>query len=132
VRGRRRPRSARVRSLDGDFSQALTVGASGGYTREHKTERFVEIAMIYLKWTRSELATLEMDALYTEVDDDGWVQREVGIASDGLVIHQLTPTTGRPGWFGLARLSALMLSSNVTKREFEAFWDAGTIRPSRP
>jgi hypothetical protein len=31
--------------------------------------------MIYLKWTRSELATLEMDALYTEVDDDGWVQR---------------------------------------------------------
>ena len=29
--------------------------------------------MIYLKWTQSELATLDMDALYTEVDDDGWV-----------------------------------------------------------
>jgi hypothetical protein len=30
-----------------------------------------------------------MDALYTEVDDDGWVQREVGIGANGLVIHQL-------------------------------------------
>jgi hypothetical protein len=84
--------------------------------------------MIYLKWTRSELATLEMDALYTEVDDDGWVQREVGIASNGLVIHHLIPTTGRPGWFGLARLSALMLNSNVTRHEFETFWAA---RPAR-
>jgi len=87
--------------------------------------------MIYLKWTRSELATLEMDALYTEVDDDGWVQREIGIGSNGLVIHHLTPTTGRPGWFGLARLSSLMLNSNVSKREFEAFWDAGSFPPTR-
>ena len=81
--------------------------------------------MIYLKWTRSELATLDMDALYTEVDDDGWVQREVGIGPTGIVIHQLTPTTRHPGWFGLARLSLLMLDSNVTKREFEAVWAAG-------
>jgi len=81
--------------------------------------------MIYLKWTQSELATLEMDALYTEVDEDGWVQREVGVCSEGLVIHQLTPSTVRPGWFGLARLSRLMLNSNVTKLEFEEFWAAG-------
>ena len=87
--------------------------------------------MHYLKWTRSELATLEMDALYTEVDDDGWVQREVGIGDDGLVIHQLTPTTARPGWFGLARLSSPMLNSNVSKGEFEAFWDAGGLRRPR-
>ena len=81
--------------------------------------------MIYLKWTQSELATLEMDALYTEVDEDGWVHREVGVSSDGFVVHQLTPSTVRPGWFGLARLSSLMLNSNVTKMEFEAFWSAG-------
>lgn len=81
--------------------------------------------MIYLKWTRSELVTLEMDALYTEVDEDGWVQREVGVCSEGLVVHQLTPNTARPGWFGLARLSRLMLNSNVTKLEFETFWHAG-------
>jgi len=81
--------------------------------------------MIYLKWTQSDLATLEMDALYTEVDDDGWVQREVGVCSEGLVIHQLTPSTTRPGWFGLARLSLLMLNSNVSKVEFESFWAAG-------
>ena len=81
--------------------------------------------MIYLKWTQSELVTLEMDALYTEVDEDGWVQREVGVGSEGVVVHQLTPSTTRPGWFGLARLSRLMLNSNVTKMEFEAFWHAG-------
>lgn len=89
------------------------------------------ITMIYLKWTRSELATLDMDALYTEVDDDGWVQREVGISASGLVIHHLVPTTGRPGWFGLARLSSLMLNSNVSKHEFETYWDAGSAgRPA--
>ncbi len=81
--------------------------------------------MIYLKWTQSELVTLEMDALYTEVDEDGWVQREVGVCSDGVVVHQLTPSATRPGWFGVARLSALMLNSNVTEKEFEAFWRAG-------
>ncbi len=84
--------------------------------------------MIYLKWTSSELASLELDALsalYTEVDEDGWVQREVGVCAEGLVVHQLTPTTNRPGWFGLARLSRLMLNSNVSKMEFEAFWSAG-------
>ena len=81
--------------------------------------------MIYLKWTQSELATLEMEALYTEVDEDGWVQREVGVCSEGLVVHQLTPSTARPGWFGLARLSLLMLNSNVSKMEFETYWHAG-------
>lgn len=81
--------------------------------------------MIYLKWTQSELATLEMRALYTEVDEDGWVQREVGVGSDGLIVHQLTPSDARPGWFGLARLSPLMLASNVSKAEFEALWCSG-------
>ena len=81
--------------------------------------------MIYMKWTQSELATLDMDALYTEVDEDGWIHRELGVGADGLVVHQLTPTGNAPGWFGLARLSQLMLSSNVSKAEFEALWAAG-------
>jgi hypothetical protein len=84
--------------------------------------------MFYLKWTRSELATLDMRALYTEVDEDGWVQREVGIGHNGIVSHQLTPTAGQPGWFGLARLSQLMLTSNVSRAEFESVWAAGGSR----
>jgi hypothetical protein len=84
--------------------------------------------MIYLKWTSSELATLDVGALYTEVDEDGWVQREVGVDDDGLIIHQLVPCDARPGWFGLARLSLLMLTSNVTKAEFESLWHAGAAR----
>jgi hypothetical protein len=82
--------------------------------------------MVYLKWTTSELATLEVRALYTEVDEDGWVQRELGVGDDGAVTHQLVPSARRPGWFGLARLSGSMLTSNVSKAEFESLWDAGT------
>jgi hypothetical protein len=84
--------------------------------------------MFYLKWTRSELATLEMRALYTEVDEDGWVVREIGVDSDGVVAHQLVPSRARPGWFGLARI-AQPLASNVTKAEFESLWSAARPRP---
>jgi hypothetical protein len=84
--------------------------------------------MIYLKWTPSELATLRAGALYTEIDEDGWVQRELGIGADGLITHQLVPCHARPGWFGLARLSLVMLTSNVTKAEFESLWHAGSAR----
>lgn len=81
--------------------------------------------MIYMKWTPAELATLEHPALYTEVDEDGWVHRELSVGTDGLVAHQLVPNSARPGWFGLTRLSRLMLESNVSKAEFESLWDAG-------
>jgi hypothetical protein len=81
--------------------------------------------MFYLKWTSNELATLEAGALYTEVDEDGWVQRELGIGGDGLITHQLVTSDARPGWFGLARLSLQMLDSNVTQAEFESLWSAG-------
>jgi len=84
--------------------------------------------MHYLKWTRSELATLTRHALYTEVDEDGWVQREFAIDDDGTVAEMLVPSTKRPGWFGLARLSAAMLESNVTQAEFESLWQTGVNR----
>jgi hypothetical protein len=84
--------------------------------------------MIYLKWTSAELATLDLRALYTEVDEDGWVQRELGVDDEGLISHQLVPSDARPGWFGLARLSLLMLTSNVSKAEFESLWHAGSWR----
>jgi hypothetical protein len=81
--------------------------------------------MIYLKWTSTELATLKTPALYTEVDEDGWVQRELTLAVDGTVAEQLVPTIQQPGWFGLSRLSLAMLESNVSKAEFETLWEAG-------
>lgn len=80
--------------------------------------------MFYLKWTQRDFESLSMDALYTEVDSDGWVQRELGLAPDGLVIHQIAVAGTQAGWFGLARLSNVMLNSNVSKDEFEALWDS--------
>ena len=84
--------------------------------------------MHYLKWTRCELATLTTPALYTEVDEDGWVQREFVVDDDGAVADKLVPSIKHPGWFGLARLSAAMLESNVTQAEFESLWQAGVNR----
>jgi hypothetical protein len=81
-----------------------------------------------MKWTQSDLATLETPALYTEVDEDGWVQRELGVGADGAVSHQLIPSHKRPGWFGLARISSLMLQSNVSQAEFETLWKSGIAR----
>ena len=80
--------------------------------------------MVYLKWTQQELITLDMKALYTEVDDDGWVQRELGIAQDGAVVHQLTPNTADPGWFGLCRLAIPRHTTPVSEAEFEALWNS--------
>ena len=81
--------------------------------------------MIYMKWTLDELATLESSVLYTEVDEDGWVQRELTVESDGTIAEQLVPTDAQPGWFGLTRLSSVMLEDNVTKDEFETLWRTG-------
>ena len=81
--------------------------------------------MIYMKWTLDELATLQSSVLYTEVDEDGWVQRELTVESDGTVAEQLVPSDAQPGWFGLTRLSWVMLEDNVTKDEFETLWRAG-------
>lgn len=87
--------------------------------------------MIYLKWTTCELATLEHDALYTEIDEDGWVQRELGVSADGRVAYQITPSMSEPGWFGLSRLSQAMLASNVTRSEFESLWRSGATHARR-
>jgi len=81
--------------------------------------------MIYLKWTSAELATLRDDALYTEIDEDGWVQREVAVTPDGAVSHQVVPSLEQPGWFGLSRLALPMLESNITRGEFERIWRSG-------
>ena len=81
--------------------------------------------MIYVKWTRTELATLKSPALYTEVDEDGWVQRELEVTDQGTVAKQRIPSATHPGWFGLARLSLPLALGNVTKAEFESLWQAG-------
>jgi hypothetical protein len=82
--------------------------------------------MIYLKWTSAELATLREDALYTEVDEDGWVQREVAVTPEGAIVHRLVPTLESPGWFGLSRLAMPMLDGNITQGEFERIWRLGS------
>jgi hypothetical protein len=99
-----------------------------GYNPSNRYNNNTRRRMFYLKWTPSDLATLRAGALYTEIDEDGWVQRELGIGDDGLITHQLIPSDARPGWFGLVRLSFAMLDSNVTKAEFESLWHAGAER----
>lgn len=82
--------------------------------------------MLYLKWTVSELATLDLGELYTEVDEDGWVQRELGVDYDGSVTHVLVPTTARPGWFGATRVAQATFGNRISKAEFDTLWKAGS------
>jgi hypothetical protein len=110
----------------------MSIAAPRRYNRVEDYNKRRSAPMIYMKWTPSDLATLETPALYTEVDEDGWVQREFALGADGVVAHQLIPCSQRPGWFGLARISSLMLESNVSKAEFESLWNSGVRREGEP
>jgi hypothetical protein len=82
--------------------------------------------MFYLKWTPSELATLRAGALYTEVDEDGWVQRELGIGDDGLITHQLVPTAANTTGAGEA-LAELAGTRLTLRGDFSGLKGAATV-----
>jgi hypothetical protein len=82
--------------------------------------------MIYLKWDSSTFLGLEkvegMQAMYTEVDDNGVVRREVGLDRAGRVVHRF-PSAGRLGERGLFDLVPVTAGkANMNEREFSAIW----------
>ena len=89
----------------------------------NNTKRKTGKTMYYFRWTQCDLETLRMHALYTEIDADGWVQREVGIAENGAIIHQAPSVAGERGLFDLARIATEILRSNISEAEFESLWE---------
>src|SRR3970040_464039 len=61
----------------------MSIATPRRYNRVEDYNKRRSAPLIYMKWTPSDLATLETPALYTEADEDGWVQREFALGAAG-------------------------------------------------
>jgi len=78
---------------------------------------------IFLAWTESDMEGLDLETLYTEVTTSGLVVREVGLDSNGVVVHKSPSRASPRGYFDLAIISMENLTSDISSQEFEALWD---------
>ncbi len=85
--------------------------------------------MLYIKWTEQDIAELsafdKIYFLYTEIDDDGNVRKEIGIDNHGNIIHK-SPSTKYPyGEYGIFDNQKVAISdrkSDLSKDEFYKLW----------
>ena len=90
--------------------------------------------MRYFKWEETDVRGLNIDGIacvYTEVDGDGWVVREIGIDFKGKIIHKWPSSDSRFGKYGIFDLAQID-SSNIetfSEEAFEKAWqiDSGDI-----
>lgn len=85
--------------------------------------------MLYIKWTERDIVELsaftKITILYTEINDDGQVNKEIGLNSDGEIIHKCPSTEypfGEYGIFDNQKVTISDLKSNFSKDEFYQFW----------
>ena len=87
--------------------------------------------MLYIKWTEQDIAELsafdEIAILYTEIDNEGDVHKEIGLNNDGKLIHK-SPSAGYPyGEYGIFDNQKVAISdrrSNFSKEEFYKLWES--------
>lgn len=86
--------------------------------------------MYYYKWSEKEIQQLQsvggMVNLYTEIDPDGNVRREIGLNQSGKVIHKFPSNlypNGRYGLFDNQKVIVTDRSSTIAKDEFEKLWE---------
>ena len=86
--------------------------------------------MLYLKWTNKDIAELEMFdeivILYTAIDKEGNVHKEIGLDSEGKVVHKAPSNIGRFGKYGIFDNQKVILTDNIesiTKETFESLWE---------
>lgn len=80
--------------------------------------------MIYLKWTQDEAEFPQsIRVVYTEVDAEGRVHREIGVDRSGAVVHKKPSAAypnGRDGFF--YRIDLPSVASSIAQAEFEKLW----------
>jgi len=87
--------------------------------------------MLYIRWTEQDIAELsafsEITILYTEINDEGEVLKEIGLNNEGKIIHK-SPSTGYPyGEYGIFDNQKVAISgrkSNFSKDEFYQLWES--------
>lgn len=82
--------------------------------------------MLYLKWTEQDIADLdkfyEIAVLYTALDMDGNVKKEIGINNKGEVVHRAPSKTSRYGIFENQKVILSNDQKKVTKNIFDDLW----------
>jgi hypothetical protein len=86
--------------------------------------------MYYCVWTekdnKGEKSLDDIVKLFTEIDDNGRVLREIGIDKDGRLVHKCPSDKFRNGTYGLFDNQVVIISdesSLITKNEFERMWE---------
>ncbi len=87
------------------------------------------IKMYYRKWTEDDLQGLKsiggLVTLYTEIDSEGNVRRELGLDETGKVIHRFPSSLFPHGQYGLfdnQKVSVSGLTLSTARDEFERLW----------
>ena len=85
--------------------------------------------MFYFKWNEDDLQGLQsvtgMVLLYTEVDSDGNILREIGLDKSGRILHKFPSNSyphGKYGLFDNQRVKVPDLQSTAIKEEFDKLW----------
>lgn len=84
--------------------------------------------MYYCKWAEDEVVPLRLDdivSLYTEIDSEGNVLRELGLNKDGQIVHKCPSGAYKYGTYGLFDNVTVAITSSrsfITKDEFERLW----------
>jgi hypothetical protein len=81
-----------------------------------------------LMWTEADITGLERDGMsriITEVDEDGFVTRELGFDGDGALVHRHPgePSRAKYGYFDLAKIAPAD-TADMDAEEFERLWSA--------
>jgi hypothetical protein len=86
--------------------------------------------MNYCKWEDKDIEGLSSFSgtviLYTEIDKDGNVRREIGFDKEGEVVHRCPSEffpLGQYGIFDNQKVKISDFSSTISKEEFEKLWE---------
>ncbi len=87
--------------------------------------------MFYCKWNESNICGLNsnfgISILFTEIDDEGSVKREVGIDKSNKVVHMFPSGSFSYGVYGIfnnEKVGISRLRSDISKVDFEELWES--------
>ena len=90
------------------------------------TNSYFTLIMICIAWTRddiNEFETMGIDLLWTELDEYGFVTRELGFDIEGRVIHKVPFGSKRFGLFDLQIITVSGATPFIEPERFNERWN---------
>ena len=86
--------------------------------------------MLYVKWGEHNIKGLEskdgISILYTEIDDEGTVSREIGLDSNGDVVHKAPTDRDKYGIFDIQKVDVSRYTNGIDPAEFDKLWNSSS------